>query len=521
MTEEERLVELLLVWEERYESGTDVPAAELCHELCPDRPDLAPVLAALIESLKRMAWMNDPTSDDEGQTRSGPPPSGPLAGRYRLDERIGEGGFGQVWKGFDLELQRPVAVKLPRPDRHPGGPDEVFLIEARKSATLACPGIIPVYDVGRHGGRYFIVSELIDGIDLARRRKAGALGARDAVRIAAEIAEALDHVHRRGLLHLDVKPGNVLLDPAGRALLTDFGIAAARSEGPVRLSGVGTPGYMAPEQRPDGSGEVDHRTDLYALGVLLCELLTGVRPTNSSLPGAVPRSVGPILQRCLSDAPADRYPNAADLAAELRAAGARLLTEDEWRATSDPHRVRTHIIEYPVDRRKVRLFACACVRAGWPGQLTERALRMLAVAEGYADGRFTSDEFWASSWAAWERVEYEPSPEAGAAWALDASLWGAARETARRVEPGVQCAIWRDLFGPLLFRSVNPSRWRSTAAVELAQEMDRTGHYRRLPELADALERAGCTAPDVLSHCRCGGPHYRGCWVVDLVGREP
>jgi serine/threonine protein kinase len=225
-TDDELLADLLLRWEELHEKGEE-PSAE---ELCRDCPHPAPPLAERIQALKVTAWMEAP--DDGGGTRPEPPgPDTPpvLAGRYRLDERIAEGGFAQVWKGFDLELRRAVAVKVPKPGRLLSA--ERFMAEARRVAGLKHPGVVPVFDVGRDGDSCFIGSEFVEGGTLADRIARNRPWPQEAVRLVAEVAETLAYAHRQGFIHRDIKPGNILIDRHGRALLADFGIARSPDDG--------------------------------------------------------------------------------------------------------------------------------------------------------------------------------------------------------------------------------------------------------------------------------------------------
>jgi serine/threonine protein kinase len=261
-----------------------------------------------------------------------------LADRYRLDTLIGVGGFGRVYKGFDTWLDRPVAVKVPKVDR-PVGIEEVdqCRLEAKKVARLRHPNIVPVHDVGKDGGRCFIVSEWIEGENLADRIKDERLPQRQAVRVVAEVADALGHAHAHGYVHRDIKPANILLDGSGHAYLTDFGIAVVEEELLKDVGAAGTLPYMAPEQLDDRLGRADHRADIYALGVVLFELLTGRRPFHAASPldlreqilaGDVPppRSIEPGVPealerscvRCLARSPDDRYQEADSLAGDLR-----------------------------------------------------------------------------------------------------------------------------------------------------------------------------------------------------------
>jgi len=210
-------------------------------------------------------------------------------------------------------------------------------IEAKKVARLRHPHIVPVHDVGKDGGSCFIVSEWIEGVNLADRIKDERLPHREAARVIAEVADALGHAHAQGYVHRDIKPANILLDDSGRAYLTDFGIAAVEEELLKDVGAAGTLPYMAPEQWNDGLGRADHRADIYALGVVFFELLTGRRPFLAAHPfdlreqilagdvppprsieTSVPETLERFCLRCLARSPHDRYQQADSLAADLR-----------------------------------------------------------------------------------------------------------------------------------------------------------------------------------------------------------
>ncbi len=202
-----------------------------------------------------------------------------LAGRYRLLAPLGHGGAGEVWRGEDSVLERPVAVKLLR--RLEGDPMDAverFRTEARAAARLTHPNVVATYDVGTANGQVFLVMELVDGPDLAQLlRTKGLPPERFVADIALQGARALDAAHAAGIVHRDVKPGNLLLAPDGTLKITDFGIAQAAgmdgATGPVLL---GTAGYVSPEQV---RGErATPASDWYALGCVLYELLEGVTP---------------------------------------------------------------------------------------------------------------------------------------------------------------------------------------------------------------------------------------------------
>ncbi len=277
-SDEDTLADLLIQWEEILESGREVSANELCH----DCPQLIEQLARRIKALKSTAWMNK-TVDDDGDGGGDLPrnpvaddPPRTLAGRYRLDERIAEGGFAQVWRGYDLELLRTIAIKMPKASLV--GAVESFMAEARRVARLKHPGIVPVYDVGRENDSCFIVSEFVEGGSLAERIKER-LSQEQSTRWIAEIADALDYAHAHGVVHRDIKPANILIDHHGRALLADFGIAQSANKTGQFAPSLGTLAYMSPEQL--AGKPVDPRSDIYSLGVLLCQLLTGKLPYDA------------------------------------------------------------------------------------------------------------------------------------------------------------------------------------------------------------------------------------------------
>jgi tetratricopeptide (TPR) repeat protein/tRNA A-37 threonylcarbamoyl transferase component Bud32 len=328
MSDEDLLADLLLRWEELHEKGQESSAEELCR----DCSHLAPLLAERIHALKVTAWMEGP-DDDGGTQPDQPAPDAPrtLAGRYRLDEKIAEGGFAEVWKGHDLELRRAVAVKVPKQGRLPS--TERFIAEARRVAGLKHPGVVPVFDVGRDGDSCFIVSEFVEGGNLAERIAKNRPTPQEAARLVAEIAETLAYAHLQGFVHRDIKPGNILLDHHNRALLADFGIAFSPDD-KGESGSFGTLPYMSPEQ-VEGKA-LDHRSDIYSLGVVLYELLAGHLPHQATDPvelrreivlgmvASIPKKAGiskageRICRKCLARNPADRYQDAGKLAADLR-----------------------------------------------------------------------------------------------------------------------------------------------------------------------------------------------------------
>ena len=256
--------------------------------------------------------------------------------RYRLDERLAAGGSAEVWRAYDLQLEREVAVKLLHPHLLPDAASRARLAaEARAAAGLNHSAIVAVYEVDADGPAPALVMEYVAGGSLtARLADGGPLPPAEVARIGAEIAEALYLAHRRGIVHRDVKPGNILLDPDGRPRLVDFGIAHSLAPGAERLTStgtvVGTLRSMAPEQL---RGEpVTPRTDLYGLGTVLYEALTGRPPFAETMPLALvqaqaagppslegqPPALTAIVRACLQPDPADRPIHAGAVAAALR-----------------------------------------------------------------------------------------------------------------------------------------------------------------------------------------------------------
>src|SRR5262245_37170700 len=205
-------------------------------------------------------------------------------GRYVLHEQIGQGAMGEVWRGLDPRIARPVAVKILNV---PGGMsaemkdawEQRFIREARAAGMLSHPGIVAIHDVGMtDDGRPFIVMELVEGLSLEAIIQDGAAPSeRDALEWAAQVAEALDAAHRREIVHRDVKPANILIDHYGRAMIAAFGIARL-ADSDLTHDGhfVGSPAFASPEQI--SGAPVDARSDLFSLGSTLYTVLTGSRP---------------------------------------------------------------------------------------------------------------------------------------------------------------------------------------------------------------------------------------------------
>jgi serine/threonine protein kinase/formylglycine-generating enzyme required for sulfatase activity len=374
--EDNVLLDLLARWDELYRRDAEATP----DSLGVDDPDLIRALRERIERQKRLyAFLELSPSGELAESGDGPAesaagssdapvdpgrPAGPgqgpdpaepsTIGRYRVLRVLGEGGFGRVYLAHDGDLRRDVAVKVPFAGDASRFLDvESYLREARIVARLSHPNIVPVYDVGRtDDGRCFIVSKYMDGGDLKARLGRSQYPFAESAGLIAVLCDALHYTHTQDLFHRDIKPANILIDATGAPSLSDFGLAL-RDEDVGRGAGyLGTAAYMSPEQARGEGHRVDGRSDIFSMGVVLYELLTGRRPfrggsnrevmeqviaaeprpprqINDAIPGELER----ICLKALAKRASERYSTAHDMAGDLR----HFLDAISWAAqTAEP-----------------------------------------------------------------------------------------------------------------------------------------------------------------------------------------
>jgi serine/threonine protein kinase len=356
MNDDDPLLAALVRWEEFRAEGKDLAA----EELCPDHPTLREPLRLRLAKRRRLRpFLSDPTVPATAAPSGSPLP---LVPGYEVLEVVGHGGMGIVYKARQIQLNRLVALKMILSGALPADRAR-FRTEAEAVASLEHPNIIRIYEVGEYAGHPYLVLEWADGGNLAEHLSGAPLPARSAAGLLLPLARAAAFAHGRGIIHRDLKPANVLLSFSGRSQsgagdaattalcarplndcvpkIADFGLAKRldADQGQTQSGAVlGTPSYMAPEQAQGRTRHVGPATDVYALGAILYEMLTGRPPfvgsslletleqvrehdpvPPSQLQPAVPHDLEVICLKCLQKNPADRYAGADELAADLRA----------------------------------------------------------------------------------------------------------------------------------------------------------------------------------------------------------
>jgi eukaryotic-like serine/threonine-protein kinase len=308
-------------------------------------------------------------------------------GRYKITGELGRGAMGVVYKGEDPALDRTVALKTVILSEDAAGKADYqkrFFLEAKAAGRLSHPQVITVYDFGQEGDVAYMAMEFLKGKELRERMKEGSISVSEAVHIAEQVAEGLGYAHEHGVVHRDIKPSNIMLLPHDKVKIMDFGIARMRASDHKTSTGLvlGTPKYMSPEQV--AGSPVDHRSDIFSLGVVLYEMLTHTKlfqgedtpqifnavsnfqpPVPSRVNSEVPSMLDFVVERALKKDPSVRYQDAYELAADLRSALSELV-DREAAAAGEKQRDReiTKTMRLDSDTLKATLPAPAAAAIG-------------------------------------------------------------------------------------------------------------------------------------------------------------
>lgn len=300
---------------------------------------------------------------------------------FEIEQIIGQGGMGLVYKGFDTELNRPVAIKvLARHLAASGVARQRFAREARAAAAVIHPNVVPIHSVNSTASQPYIVMTLVDGRSIqAHVTESGQLPVREIVRISRQIAAGLTAAHREGLVHRDIKPANILMEKdVSRVMITDFGLARAADDVAMTRTGwlAGTPHYMSPEQA--SGSEVDQRSDLFSLGSLMYFMATGLEPFRAEIPVAV-------LQKITSDEPTPVRTANPEIPGTLQRLIGRLMAkrpEDRFQTATEVEDVLTRYLahlEQPESQPRPKFRAAPKRRSRWKPLFATAAILLIAV----------------------------------------------------------------------------------------------------------------------------------------------